>query len=68
MNLGFAYFAEKEYHDSIASFREALQIDPAAFDNNRARMGTVVQDRSLSSDRGKFYFLLAKSFAESGNV
>jgi tetratricopeptide (TPR) repeat protein len=68
LNLGFAYFAEKEYDDSIAAFRKALQIDPASFDNNRARMGTVVQDRSLSTDRGKFYFLLAKSFAEAGNV
>jgi tetratricopeptide (TPR) repeat protein len=68
MNLGFAYFGQQNYDDSIASFRKALQIDPAAFDNSRARMGTVIQDRSLSSDRGKFYFLLAKSFAEAGNV
>lgn len=68
MNLGFAYFGQQNYDDSIASFRKALQIDPAAFDNSRSRMGTVIQDRSLSSDRGKFYFLLAKSFAEAGNV
>jgi tetratricopeptide (TPR) repeat protein len=68
MNLGFAYFGQQNYDDSIASFRKALQIDPAAFDNSRARMGTVIQDRSLTSDRGKFYFLLAKSFAEAGNV
>jgi tetratricopeptide (TPR) repeat protein len=68
LNLGFAYFGEKQYDESITSFRQALRIDPAAFDNNRARMGTVIQDRSLSSDRGKFYFLLAKSFAEAGNV
>src|SRR5271165_2121056 len=68
LNLGFAYFGEQAYDDSIAAFRQALQIDPAAFDNNRARMGTVIQDRSLSSDRGKFYFLLAKSFAEAGNT
>jgi tetratricopeptide (TPR) repeat protein len=68
LNLGFAYFAEKQYDESITSFRQALRIDPEAFDNKRARMGTVIQDRSLSSDRGKFYFLLAKSFAEAGNV
>ncbi len=68
MNLGFAYFGQQNYDDSIASFRKALQIDPAAFDNTRARMGTVIQDRSLNTDRGKFYFLLAKSFAEAGNV
>jgi tetratricopeptide (TPR) repeat protein len=68
MNLGFAYFGQQSYEDSITSFRKALQIDPSAFDSNRTRMGTVIQDRSISSDRGKFYFLLAKSFAESGNV
>ncbi len=68
MNLGFAYFGQQNYDDSIGSFRKALQIDPAAFDNTRARMGTVIQDRSLSTDRGKFYFLLAKSFAEAGNL
>ena len=68
LNLGFAYFGQQNYEDSIASFRKALQIDPSAFDNSRARMGTVIQDRSLSTDRGKFYFLLAKSFAEAGNV
>jgi len=68
LNLGFAYFGQQNYDDSIASFRKALQIDPAAFDNSRARMGTVIQDRSLSTDRGRFYFLLAKSFAEAGNV
>jgi tetratricopeptide (TPR) repeat protein len=68
LNLGFAYFGGKQFDESITSFRQALQIDPGAFDNNRARTGTVIQDRSLSSDRGKFYFLLAKSFAEAGNV
>lgn len=68
LNLGYAYFNEKNYEDSIASFRSALQIDPAAFDTSRSRMGTVIQDRSLSSDRGRFYFMLAKSFAEAGNI
>jgi tetratricopeptide (TPR) repeat protein len=68
LNLGFAYFGQQNYEDSIASFRKALQIDPSACDNSRARMGTVIQDRSLSTDRGKFYFLLAKSFAVAGNV
>ena len=68
MNLGYAYFGQKEYRDSIASFRKALQIDPDAFDTGRSRAGTIIQDRSLSTDRGRFYFLLAKSFAEAGNV
>lgn len=68
LNLGFAYFNAKNYNDSIASFRKALQIDPTAFDTGHSRMGTVIQDRSMSTDRGRFYFMLAKSFAEAGNV
>ncbi|HVM75124.1 MAG TPA: tetratricopeptide repeat protein [Candidatus Saccharimonadales bacterium] len=68
LNLGYAYFGEKQYEDSIGSFRKALQIDPDAFEASRSRSGTVVQDRSISADRAKFYFLLAKSFAQSGNV
>jgi tetratricopeptide (TPR) repeat protein len=68
LNLGFAYFNDKKYDDSIASFRKALEIDPSAFDPSRSRSGTVIQDRSVSTDRGRFYFMLAKSFAEAGNV
>jgi superkiller protein 3 len=68
LNMGYAYFGEKDYADSIASFRRALEIDPETFDAARSRTGTVIQDRSVSEDRAQFYFLLAKSFAESGNV
>jgi tetratricopeptide (TPR) repeat protein len=68
LNLGYAYFGEKNYEQSIAAFRKALQIDPNTFDAAKSGTGTVVQDRSLGSDRALFYFLLAKSFAESGNA
>jgi tetratricopeptide (TPR) repeat protein len=68
LNLGYAYFSEKKFDDSIASFRKALQIDPDTFDASRSRSGTVIQDRSIANDRAQFYFLLAKSFAEAGNV
>jgi len=68
LNLGYAYFSEKKYDQSIASFRKALEIDPDTFDAARSRTGTVIQDRSIASDRAQFYFLLAKSFAEAGNV
>jgi tetratricopeptide (TPR) repeat protein len=68
LNLGYAYFSEKKFDDSIASFRRALQIDPDTFDSAKSRTGTVIQDRSIATDRAQFYFLLAKSFAESGNV
>jgi tetratricopeptide (TPR) repeat protein len=65
-NLGYAYFGEKKYEDSIASFRQALALDPQLFEHNSSRGGSLLQDRSVS-DRGRFYFLLAKSFAEAGN-
>jgi tetratricopeptide (TPR) repeat protein len=65
-NLGYAYFGEKKYEQSIASFRQALVIDPQFFERISSRGGSVLQDRSVS-DRGRFYFLLAKSFAEAGN-
>lgn len=68
LNLGYAYFGQKKYEDSIAAFRKALQLDPDSFEASRSRAGTVIQDRSIASDRARFYFLLAKSFAESGNV
>jgi len=68
LNLGYAYFGQKQYEDSIASFHKALELDPEALDASRSRSGTVVQDRSISADRAKFYFLLAKSFAQAGNV
>jgi len=65
-NLAYAYFGEKKYEDSIGAFRHALAIDPQLFEHNSSRAGSLLQDRSVS-DRGRFYFLLAKSFAEAGN-
>lgn len=66
-NLGYAYFADKKYEEAIASFRQALAIDPQLFEHGTSRTGSLLQDRSVS-DRGRFYYLLAKSFAEAGNV
>jgi tetratricopeptide (TPR) repeat protein len=65
-NLGYAYFGNKKYVESIASFRQALALDPSVFDNNASRSGSVLEDRSVM-DRGRFCYLLAKSFAEAGN-
>jgi len=65
-NLGYAYFADKKYEDSIGAFQQALKLDPTVLDHGAGRNGSTVQDRSVD-DRAKFYFLLAKSFAESGN-
>jgi len=65
-NLGYAYFSDGKYEESIAAFRTALSIDPQFFERGASRTGSILQDRSVS-DRGRFYFLLAKSFAEAGN-
>jgi hypothetical protein len=42
-------------------------MDPQLFERNSSRNGSILQDRSVG-DRGKFYFLLAKSYAEAGNL
>ena len=66
-NLGYAYFGQGKYDESIAAFRTALSKDPLFFERGSSRNGSVLQDRSVP-DRGRFYFLLAKSFAEAGNL
>ena len=66
-NLGYAYFSQGKYEDSIVAFRTALAKDPQFFERGSSRTGSILQDRSVP-DRGRFYFLLAKSFAETGNV
>lgn len=66
-NLAYAYFGDKKYEQAIVSFRQALAMDPDLFNRGSSRNGSLLQDRSVG-DRGKFYFLLAKSFAEAGNV
>ena len=66
-NIGTIWYQRKKYAESILAFRQALTIDPKLFENNGSRAGSVLQDRSVS-DRGRFYFMLAKSFAEAGDL
>lgn len=66
-NLGYAYFEDQKYQESIAAFRQALALDPQLFERSGSRTGSVLQDRSVG-DRAKFYFLLAKSFAQAGDI
>ena len=66
-NLGYAYFSEGKYELSITAFRAALAKDPQFFERTNSRTGSILQDRSVP-DRGRFYFLLAKSFVETGNL
>jgi len=66
-NLAYAYFGDKKYDQSLAAFHQALTIDPHFFEHNGSRNGSVLQDRSVT-DRGRFYYMLAKSFAQAGNI
>ncbi|MGC1484595.1 MAG: tetratricopeptide repeat protein [Candidatus Acidiferrum sp.] len=66
-NLGYAYFGERKYAEAIGAFRQGLVLDPLLFEHNGSRSGSILQDRSVD-DRGKFYFMLAKSFAEAGDL
>lgn len=65
-NLGYAYFSEKHYPEAMEAFQRALQLDPTVFEHS-SRSGSILQDRSVG-DHGTFYFLLAKSYAQMGNV
>jgi tetratricopeptide (TPR) repeat protein len=66
-NLGYAFFSQGKYEDSIVAFRTALAKDPQFFERGSSRTGSILQDRSVP-DRGRFYYLLAKSFVETGNL
>jgi tetratricopeptide (TPR) repeat protein len=66
-NLGYAYFGDKKYEEAIFAFRQALTLDPQLFEHNGSRSGSILQDRSVE-DRGRFYYLLAKSYAQAGDL
>jgi tetratricopeptide (TPR) repeat protein len=66
-NLGYAYFGNKNYEEAISAFRHALTLDPQLFEHNGSRSGSILQDRSVE-DRGRFYYLLAKSYAQAGDL
>ena len=66
-NIGTIFYQRKKYEQAIAAFRQALAMDPHLFEHNSSRNGSILQDRTVG-DRGKFYFLLAKSYAEAGNL
>ncbi|MGH9758205.1 MAG: tetratricopeptide repeat protein [Candidatus Acidiferrales bacterium] len=65
-NLGYAYFANAQYPEAIGAFQRALALDPDVFAHHEG-YGSLVQQRS-TTDPGLFYFLIAKTYAESGNA
>jgi tetratricopeptide (TPR) repeat protein len=65
-NLGYAYFGIKEYPEAMKAFQDALAIDPDIFAHHGS-YGTTVQQRG-TTEPGLFYFLVAKTFARSGDA
>lgn len=65
-NLGYAYFADKQFPQAMESFQKALALDPTIFDR-RGLGGTIVQQRT-TTDPGLFYFFVAKTYAQAGDV
>jgi tetratricopeptide (TPR) repeat protein len=65
-NLGYAYFADKQFPQAMDSFQKALALDPTIFDR-RGLGGTIVQQRT-TTDPGLFYFFVAKTYAQAGDV
>ena len=65
-NMGIAYLNNKKVPEAMDSFRTAVKLDPEVF-TETASFGTILQDRSVGN-RGMFFFLMAKSFAGTGNA
>jgi Tfp pilus assembly protein PilF len=65
-NMGIAYLNNNKVPEAMDAFRIAVKLDPEVF-TETGSFGTVLQDRSVGN-RGMFFFLMAKSFASTGNA
>jgi tetratricopeptide (TPR) repeat protein len=65
-NLASVYFAEHKYQQAAQEYREAYTIDPDIF-NRVGRMGVLAQTSS-PEDRAAFSFMVARMYAEAGDV
>lgn len=63
-NLGTALFARRRYEKATKAYMTALELDPAVFETG-SRGGTMLQDRTVE-ERGKYYYHVARAFAENG--
>jgi tetratricopeptide (TPR) repeat protein len=64
-NLGTAYLERKEFDKAASEYARALQIDPDIFEPHP---GTGISARFDPSDRARFHYVIAKTFAKSGNT
>jgi tetratricopeptide (TPR) repeat protein len=65
-NLGTAQFARKKYKQAMEAYDTALSLDPEVFEH-RGTGGVLLQERSIT-ERAKFHFYLAKTYAKAGAV
>ena len=66
MNLGYAYFADKQYSQAADSFSRALALNPHAFATG-GQGGATLEERS-TQDPGLFFFMVAKIYAKKGDA
>jgi tetratricopeptide (TPR) repeat protein len=65
-NLGFAYYNSNKLVEAATEFQKALELDPQILERN-ARVGTMVQDRSVTN-HGLFFFTMARVYAEKDDA
>lgn len=65
-NMASVYFAEHKYPEAAEEYRRAYTLDPDIF-NRVSRMGVLAQTSS-PEDRAAFSFMLARMYAEAGDV
>jgi tetratricopeptide (TPR) repeat protein len=63
-NLGAAYFARKDFKQSMQWYEGALKLDPDVFEHH-STFGTLMQERTVD-ERATFHLYLAKMYAKSG--
>ncbi|MBZ5704568.1 MAG: tetratricopeptide repeat protein [Acidobacteriia bacterium] len=65
-NLGAAYFATKQFEKANSAYSQALQLDPDIFE--RVSRAGVSAQLSSPEDRAHFDYVLAKLYAQIGNL
>jgi len=65
-NMASSYFSNREYPKAAQEYKTAFTLDPDIF-RRVSRIGVMVQSSS-PEDRAAFSFLVAKLYAEAGDV
>lgn len=65
-NLGYAYSANNEIPKALDAFAKAIALDPDIY-SRRGSGGSLIEQRS-STDPATLFFLLAKAYAQMGDV